>query len=60
MAILKTSSDGYLLNTDTNVVLNTNDSELQSYRALIQQTKEMTSLKSEMAELKRLLLEIKR
>lgn len=55
MGLVKTNAPGYLLEPDKNIVINTNDKELQSYRSQVLQSKEITSLKDRLEAIEKLM-----
>ena len=59
MAIVKTNISGYVIDTGSGLVINTNDKELQTYRAQVLQSQEISSLKEDIKMLKAILLERK-
>lgn len=56
MAIVKTNVPGLVIDTEQNLVINTNDKELQSYRAQVHQSKEISSLREELDALKAMMI----
>lgn len=62
--LIKTDNSGYMKDKDTGVIVNTNDEDYQrfvaqknQYKEHLKTKQEIASLQTEMAELKRLLLE---
>ena len=59
MALVKTNVPGYLMDRDTGVVINSNRTELDSYRKQVAQFREFNDLKEDFESMKRLLDELR-
>ena len=55
----KTTTPNYLINRETNLVINTNESELLSYKAQVKQVVELRELKKQYHKVNDELTEIK-
>lgn len=60
MAIVKTNIAGYVIDTSNGLVINTNDKELQTYRAQVVQSQKISSLEEDINMLKAMLLEMRK
>jgi hypothetical protein len=55
---VQTDNPNYLINKKTNLVINTNESELLSYRSQVNQVLEMRDLRQELSQLKSMIAEL--